>query len=123
MSNVWLPGLVAIPICQPKSLVAEVAVGVAVKTAVPAPLAVLQGTRLPSGATLMSFTVTATVLVAEPQLGLLWLVTVNLRVAVPGLDRVTVGSSTPSLEKDTTRSEGLLESTDHLMIPLDAVAA
>ena len=38
---------------------------------------------LPNGATLMSFTVTATVLLAVPQLGLLWLVTVNLRVAVP----------------------------------------
>ena len=71
----------------------------------------------------MSLTVTATVLLAVPQLGLLWLVTVNLRVAVPGLDRVTVGSSTPSLEKDTTRSEGLLESTVHLMLPFDAVAA
>src|SRR5438477_7335611 len=123
MSKVWLPGLVSIPTCQLKFLVADVAVGVAVNVAMPAPLAVLHVTRLPSGATLMSLTVTATVLLAVPQLGLLWLVTVNLRVAVPGLDRVTVGSSTPSLEKDTTRSEGLLESTVHSMFPFDAVAA
>src|SRR2546428_3228551 len=111
------------PICQPKSLAADVDVGVAVKTAMPPPLAALQVTWLPSGATLRSFTVTTTVSLAEPQLGLLWLVTVNFRVAVPALDRVTVGSSAVALEMVTTRSEGLWESTVQRMLPLLAVAA
>src|SRR6266487_4452421 len=99
------------PICQPKSVAAEVDVGVAVKTAMPPPLAALQVTWLPSGATVMAFTVTSTVSLAVPQLGLLWLVTVIFKVAVPTLDRVTVGSSAVASEKLTTRSEGLLEST------------
>src|SRR5207249_1645818 len=68
-------------------------------------------------------TVISTVSLAVPQLGLLWLVTVILKVAVPTLDRVTVGSSAVASEKLTTRSEGLLESTVHRMLPLDAVAA
>src|SRR2546426_615968 len=111
------------PICQPKSLAADVDVGVAVKSARPLPLAALQVTWLPSGATLMSFTVTAIVSLAVPQLGLLWLVTVILKVAVPTLDSVTVGSSAVASEKLTTRSEGLFESTVQRILPLDAVAA
>src|SRR5437773_346700 len=88
----------------------------------PPPLAALQVTGLPSGATLMSFTVTATVSVAVTQLGLLWLVTVILKVAVPTFDRVTVGSSAVALEKVTPRSAGLLESTVHRILPFVAVA-
>src|SRR5437773_10827601 len=111
------------PICQPKSLAADVVVGVAVKTAMPPPLAALQVTWLPSGATLMSFTVTAIVSLAVPQLGLLWLVTVIFKVAVPTLESVTVGSSAVASEKLTPKSEGLWESTVQRMLPLDAVAA
>src|SRR5947199_1846215 len=111
------------PICHPKSLAADVVVGVAVKTAMPPPWAALQVTGLPSGATLMSFTVTAIVSLAVPQLGLLWLVTVIFKVAVPTLDSVPGGSSAVASEKLTTRSEGLLESTVHRIVPLDAVAA
>src|SRR5881397_3903204 len=65
----------------------------------------------------------STVSLAEPQGGLLWLVTVIFNVAVPTLDRVTVGSSAVASEKVTTRSEGLLESTVQRILPLDAVAA
>src|SRR5207247_3522838 len=122
-SKVPRPGQVSMPICQPKSLAAEVDVGVAVKTAMPPPLAALQVTWLPSGATLMSFTVTAMVSLAVPQLGLLWLVTVIFKVAVPTFDSVSVGSSAVASEKLTIRSEGLLESTVHRIVPLDAVAA
>ena len=79
----------------------------------------------PGPATAMGSGNTVTVIraLALPQLGLLWLVTVILKVAVPTFDRVTVGSSAVALEKVTPRSAGLLESTVHRILPFVAVAA
>src|SRR5439155_19556272 len=110
-------------IIQPKPDASARTVGITDNTAMPPLWTALQVTARPAAATRTAFTVTATVSLAVPQLGLLWLVTVIFKVAVPTLDKVTVGSSAVASEKVTPRSDGLLDATVQRILPFEAVAA